>query len=126
MDTTRVFMRANRKALCWGWGNSGQLGRDSNGNVGDSGGVNALAGLATIEVGGSSAIVEDIHGGWYHTCAMVNGSGLWCWGGNEYGQLRIGSATSVGDTNGSMMSLSGIVLLGGRVSCTIVRSGGDW
>ena len=33
---TCVIMRANRKALCWGWGMYGQLGRDSSGDVGDS------------------------------------------------------------------------------------------
>ena len=31
--------------------------------------------------------------GYYHTCAIVTGSSLLCWGGNGNGQLGIGSTT---------------------------------
>ena len=27
----------------------------------------------------------------FHMCAVSSGGGLWCWGGNDYGELGIGS-----------------------------------
>ena len=65
-------------------------------------------------------MIEDIQCGLYHTCANVNGSGLWCWGYNGFGQLGIGSTTTVGTTSGSMMSLS-VIRVAGGASCAIVR-----
>ena len=32
-----------------------------------------------------------ISSGAYHTCVIVTGTGVKCWGGNGYGQLGIGS-----------------------------------
>ena len=34
--------------------------------------------------------------GFYHTCAVVNGS-VRCWGFNDYGQLGYGNTTNIGD-----------------------------
>ena len=79
-----------------------------------------MEGLGWINVGGSSGLIDDIHAGYGHTCANVNGSGLWCWGFNGHGQLGIGTTTNVGGTSGSMESLSGITMAGGA-SCDIVR-----
>ena len=116
-------MTMNPTIRCLGYNAYGQLGIGSATNIGDN--VGEMANVTgsscrTIEVGGSSAMVEVIHGGGDDTCAIVNGSGLWCWGYNGFGQLGIGSTTNVGDTAGSMMSLSGISVAGGA-SCLIVR-----
>ncbi len=43
----------------------------------------------TSPILGISAIA--IASGWYHTCVIMTGGGVKCWGGNDYGQLGIGS-----------------------------------
>ena len=41
----------------------------------------------------SGVIAMAIAVGGYHTCAIVTGDGVKCWGWNFYGQLGIGSTT---------------------------------
>jgi len=35
--------------------------------------------------------------GYYHTCAVLNGSKVRCWGANEVGQLGLGHTDRIGD-----------------------------
>ena len=49
--------------------------------------------LPTVDLGtGRKAL--SITAGDYHTCAVKKDSSLWCWGGNEYGQLGIGTGAT--------------------------------
>ena len=63
-------------AQCWGANHHGQLG---NNTTNDSPTPVAVAGLA----GGVTAIAAGID----HTCALMTGGGVKCWGSNRYEQL---------------------------------------
>lgn len=80
-----ALLAADDSVVCWGGGNDGQLGDDVFHTNGD-GGVAApqavaLEGVLQITAGGN------------HTCALLSGGAVQCWGDNLFGQLGDGSQT---------------------------------
>ncbi len=72
--------------LCWGLNDQGQVGDGTSANhsfpqdeCNDSGCQGVLTG------------VEAVYGGGAHTCALMTGGDLRCWGWNRYGQLGAGT-----------------------------------
>ena len=100
------------KVRCWGLNNVGELGYGNVVTLGDDPGE-----LPTADVNlGGTAI--DISAGMFHTCAVLDGGAVRCWGLNSDGQLGLGNTTTIGDGPGEMPPAS--VNLGGlatRVSC---------
>lgn len=96
---------------CWGINTSGQLG---NGQVGYHGGF-------PVAVQGLSG-VQKISAGWNHTCALVSGGAMRCWGANTSGQLGNGS-TSGSSVPVSVSGLSGIVGMATGMSHSCAVSG---
>ncbi|MBU8898497.1 RTX toxin [Corallococcus sp. M34] len=96
----------NANVRCWGLNASGQLGYEHTLDIGDNehpytaGNVN-LVGNATQVVTGAS-----------HTCALLEGGFVRCWGGNAHGQLGYGHTANIGD--GEPVASEGYVGLGGR------------
>lgn len=76
---------------CWGDGQQGQLGYGNATVVGDD---ESPAALGDVPVGGA---VVGLTAGWQHTCAVLYGGGLRCWGDGSFGQLGYGSASDLGD-----------------------------
>ena len=70
--------------LCWGLNNQGQ--------VGDGTLVNRR--LTPVAVVGLSSGVAAITAGDEHTCALLDGGAVQCWGANTYGQLGLGTRTT--------------------------------
>jgi hypothetical protein len=68
---------------CWGQNDYGQLG---NGNTTQS--------SVPVTVMGLPSAATAIGAGPWHTCAVINGGAVWCWGRNHRGQLGNGSTTS--------------------------------
>lgn len=68
--------------LCWGWNVRGQLGDNS-----------TTIRLTPVPVAGLSSGVVGMAGGVYHTCAMVTGNAVFCWGANNVMQLGDGTTT---------------------------------
>ena len=68
---------------CWGYNSNGQLG---NGTTTDSNTPVDVTGVV-----GATAIASDA--GAVHTCAIVGGGAVKCWGYNLYGQLGNGTNT---------------------------------
>ena len=65
---------------CWGYNGDGELG---NGTGVDS--------LTPVDVDGLGAAVSDLASGELHTCAVLDGGGVKCWGYNASGQLGNGT-----------------------------------
>jgi alpha-tubulin suppressor-like RCC1 family protein len=70
--------------LCWGGNSSGELG---NGTTSDS--------LVPVGVKGLSSGATAVAVGFGHSCAIVAGGGLKCWGLNKYGQLGNGTTSEI-------------------------------
>ncbi|MBX2800147.1 MAG: hypothetical protein KTR31_20885 [Myxococcales bacterium] len=76
---------------CWGLGEFGVLGYGNTDNVGDD---ETPASVGDVPLTG---LVIDVEAGFYHTCALMNGGGVRCWGRNNYGQLGLGHTSDIGD-----------------------------
>jgi len=73
-------VKSDDTAYCWGYGNSGQLGR---GGIGDSN--------SPVQATGSG--YDDIAAGYNFSCATTTGGALWCWGEGSNGQMGNGTYT---------------------------------
>lgn len=104
---------------CWGNNTAGQLGNP----------LITVGGYFNLPVpvtGLPSAI--DVAAGSEHTCALVDGGAVWCWGDNTNGQLGDGTTTDrvnpvqvQGLVGATQIASDGYhscaVLIGGEVSC---------
>jgi alpha-tubulin suppressor-like RCC1 family protein len=102
-------------AQCWGLNSSGQLG---NGTTDTSASPQDVAGLAS----GVVAITAGVA----HSCALVTGGGVKCWGENGGGQLGDGTTTGrsvPGDVTGLASGVAGISA-GDRHTCVLTTGGG--
>jgi alpha-tubulin suppressor-like RCC1 family protein len=100
---------------CWGYNGSGQLGDGT-----------TTERRAPVDVSGLSSGVTALAAGGYHTCALLAGGGVKCWGANGTGQLGDGS-TSQHNTPEDVKDLeSGAIGLtaGALHTCALLESGG--
>jgi len=67
----------------------------------------------------------DIKVGQYFACALYNEGSVKCWGQNLYGQLGLGSSTSIGDTAGEVGGANLFVNLGTGRTATQIAVGLD-
>jgi alpha-tubulin suppressor-like RCC1 family protein len=68
---------------CWGRNSDGTLG---NGTAGAS--------VPSPTVVGTDTDWTQVTAGAYHVCGLKSGGSVWCWGGNDAGQLGDGTTTS--------------------------------
>lgn len=89
----------NGRVKCWGEGSYGRLGYadhfgyDGDTQPNDVGDDESVAGAPFVDVGGTAI---DITAGTYHTCVVLMGGAVRCWGRNTAGQL--GYAADWGNT----------------------------
>ena len=99
---------------CWGSNSDGQIGLgdtlkyldgqgDDPGEMGDN--------LPVVDLGGPATAVSA---GLIHTCALLVGGTVKCWGNNIFGQLGLGDTEWRGDDPGEMGDNLPAVDLGGR------------
>lgn len=103
---------------CWGDNTSGQLGSGSTK-------TKSYSPMAVSELSGAVAVA----GGFSHTCAIVAGGAVECWGDNTYGELGNGtktpSSTPVAVVDSSNAAVKGAVSIsaGNYVSCAAFSDG---
>jgi cysteine-rich repeat protein len=81
--------------ICWGAGNLGQLGQANGLTWGDVA-SETPANLSPIQLGG---VATAIAAGYLHTCALLEGGVVRCWGSSDSGQLGNGDEEFVGLTD---------------------------
>jgi alpha-tubulin suppressor-like RCC1 family protein len=103
---------SNNKVRCWGTNAEGQLG------YGDTVGRNTAT-VGHVDLGGVDA--TRINAGDSHTCAILSGGTVRCWGAGGDGQLGLGSTADIGDdeTPGDVAPVD----LGGRGSAAGIAAG---
>jgi alpha-tubulin suppressor-like RCC1 family protein len=102
---------------CWGDNAMGQLG----------GGTTGGTSLAPVDVTGlppAEAAVELCSGN-LHTCAVLEGGGVWCWGDNREGQLGDGTTESLSSAVevAGLSSAARDVACGSGFSCALLQAG---
>ena len=100
---------------CWGYNSEGQLGYGHTSTIGDD---EMPASAGDVNLGGA---VTQIAAGSSHTCALLTGGAVRCWGLNSYGQLGYGHTNTIGDDE--MPASAGGVDMGVGVTATQITAG---
>src|SRR5207244_103104 len=73
----------NGTLQCWGQNDFGQLGNGNTTNRTTPGPVSGITGAVGVTAGW-----------WHHSCALLGGGTVRCWGANDWGQFGNGTRTS--------------------------------
>jgi cysteine-rich repeat protein len=92
---------------CWGYGVFGRTGYGNNGTIGDN---EHPYTAGNVNVGGT---VVSVGAGYFHTCALLEGGTVRCWGAGDSGRLGYGNVTNIGDNEAP--AVAGNVPVGGQV-----------
>ncbi|WP_181234164.1 RCC1 domain-containing protein [Enhygromyxa salina] len=100
---------ASGTVTCWGQNTDGQLGLGHLQDIGDNEDIDTLI---PLDFGDS---IQSVTAGSSFTCALSVIGGVYCWGGNAYGQLGHGNLSPIGD-NEIASNANSFVQVGGAVS----------
>jgi alpha-tubulin suppressor-like RCC1 family protein len=109
---------------CWGFGGWGALGNGDTESIGDD---ELPSDVDPIELGGP---VVQVAAGGFHTCALLEGGEVLCWGDGQYGQLGYGNTNSIGDDEVPVdigpIDVGGVVVqisAGAQHTCVLLEDG---
>ncbi len=106
---------------CWGSNTYGELGIGDTKRRGDEPGQMGDA-LPRVDLG-PGAEVFQVAAGDNHTCALLRGGTVKCWGLNDHGQLGVGDTKNRGDGIGALGAALPAVDLGASVAVQISTFG---
>lgn len=115
-DEHTCALISNGDVRCWGDGAFGQLGYGNTNDIGDNEPASA-GGVVSL---GAPAIA--IAAGSFHTCALLMGGTVRCWGFNNSGELGYGHTNRIGDNEAP--SSQNVLDLNGSAN-TITAGGGQ-
>ncbi|NVB42008.1 hypothetical protein G6O69_29550 [Pseudenhygromyxa sp. WMMC2535] len=99
---------SNGSVMCWGYNFYGQLGLNHTNSIGDN---ELPTTQSPVSLPGA---VEQLALGANHTCALLTGGDVMCWGDSYAGQLGLGNTETIGDNefpmDGGFVELGGIPL----------------
>ena len=102
---------------CWGWNLYGQLGPEmSTEKVGDD---ELPSDVENVDLGGVRAL--SVTAGSYHTCAILEGGNVRCWGMNKYGMLGYEESSEPGNAKVGDQVVQ--ISLGEYHSCVLYQYG---
>ena len=108
---------------CWGRNDFGQLGLGDTVDRGDNGGEMGDA-LPAVDLGsGGGRGVVSVGAGATHSCALLEGGSVRCWGDGTAGLLGLGDTVTRGDGAGEMGNNLPAVSLGAGRSATALAVG---
>lgn len=119
-------LQASGLVYCWGDNQFGQLGYSRMDNLGDG---EPVTSFGYVTLGGPAT---RIAAGGDHTCAILQGGALRCWGRNNFGQLGRGNTANIGDDEtvfsaGNVDLGPGVTVkdlaLGGFHTCALLTTG---
>jgi len=103
-----------RTAYCWGVNGVGQLGDGTTTDRNTPVAVRPPAGV----------LFDSVSAGQDHACALSSTGALYCWGGNDFGQLGTGSTTPV--STPTLVSAGGLVFrsvsAGAQYTCALATT----
>ena len=88
LDIYHVCGRTAAGALyCWGSNDHGQLGADTTATIHCGSGIGAFPCAPSPIASAAGLSVRSVATGGFHTCALTETDGIWCFGSNQYGAL---------------------------------------
>ena len=130
---TCALLSATGQVKCFGSGDNGRLGQGSTQHLGDN--PNEMGhSLPVVDLGGAKVLQVACGAEAHHTCALLYGGAVTCWGWNLYGQLGQGHTNDIGDGPDEMGEQLPAVDLGEKAvavqvvtaqfhTCALLRSG---
>ncbi len=111
----------NATMKCWGFNAHGQLGLGDTSQRGDGAGEMGDA-LPVVDLGGGRGVLS-VAAGATHSCALLEGGAVKCWGDGTAGLLGLGDTVTRGDGAGEMGNNLPSVSLGAGRSATAIAVG---
>jgi len=105
-------LRSDGVVACWGFNNRGQLGQPPSGD--------AQVVPANLSLG---SVAIQVVAGYDHSCALLQGGTVWCWGSNQWGQLGLGNTVD-SYSPAQVPGLSGVDEIAAGAAYTCARIGG--